>query len=892
MKKIRLITLIMICSAFYALSFSQTVLDPNDQGVKLAERLKKFLGETDVRPEFGWYNLEDLLYHDQRFAPELENHPDIWIFGRKRVWVFNRAMEWRRDEQQGTILCYCPTNGLSLTGEKQVSSWHSAPPNIISQAGDYTLFKMNSGRACDAAVLPAFQFHLGQNPVIEMDVTETDAEWQLCVSIKGRGGAPMLASPWKKGNGKVTFDLEKELRKRGYEFQYPELHFAIALWTPTPAGKSQIKFRLSMPGHGAVVASLPVVRTIQRAEKDGVPVAATALSATGQLLGAGKVHLFATIAGRKVALTEEAGVWKTVLHNLPVGDHEVTITSEGDLISSARSVVRITDGMFYKYDKVTRWVSKEEKPLGPLSGSYQGTFYFKDAGLPSEHMIQGQKEWDKWDRKKSPGVHMNYWEAMKPRELDERFNFIAKNGFDLTTLHSHWGLWERLDAGGRIAPHAAEQLALYMRAESRYGLAHLQALASGPYGVPDAEKGYGDTVPYSIYLEEGFKIEDWFKPGGRFSEMFHQYIKDFTTLFRDETALFGITASGEGDFTAPGRAEDVFKIFREQDPNHIVLAEAIISLNKLPEKICAPYPQDMLGGRTYSIATNKIAPEFDLGVEFKFYKTVNNAYLAEGSWPPMPDYTRFHYEVRKDDWGSRISWTGTSMYRVRLRETLYLGLVHRLPIMNTWDEEMAEDEHLILKEIRGLVNWDQKFIEPEVAVFVNDSCATTNNPARQKIARYEESFARMPLAYRLYTTPEPPSGTLVTFDGRQPFSVPEFKSKGGSLPDELKSRMPLEISESYCAGYTWSEDRRTLLAFCYNTADHLKEYQWLGGNFQRNPQPKDFRVAVKNVPAGSLHYRLYDLNEKKVCREVVAQQPPEWSLGVTDHDFFLLVTPK
>ncbi len=424
-----------------------------------AARLRKFFEETDARPEYGWFNREDVLYHDQKFPREVEAHPDIWVFGRQRIWVFNRAMEWRRDEQDGTILCYNPVGELMLTGEKQVSSWHTAPPNTLEQAGDLTRFAKRSGRQRDSAVLPAFQFHLGQNPAVELEVTETDADWQFCVSIKGRGGAPMLASPWRQGPGTLTFDLEKELRKRGYDLQFPELHFAMGLWTPKPADNAQIKFRLRMPGRAAVVAGLPVIRTVERAGKEGVPLAAAALSARGELLGTGRVRIFATVGKQRIALTEKGGVWKAVLHNLPAGNHEVTIASEGELKVSAKSVVRLTDGRFFKYDKASRWVIKDGKPMGPLSGSFQGTFFFHDAGLPTERMVEGQKEWDAWDRTKAPGEHMHYWEALTPRELDDRMAYLGLHGYDLVHLHSHWGLWERLDAGGRISPHAAEQLA-------------------------------------------------------------------------------------------------------------------------------------------------------------------------------------------------------------------------------------------------------------------------------------------------------------------------------------------------------------------------------------------------------------------------------------------------
>jgi hypothetical protein len=215
-----------------------------------------------------------------------------------------------------------------------------------------------------------------------------------------------------------------------------------------------------------------------------------------------------------------------------------------------------------------------------------------------------------------------------------------------------------------------------------------------------------------------------------------------------------------------------------------------------------------------------------------------------------------------------------------------------MPVMNSWDEEMAEDEHIHIKKIREQVNWSQPFLRPEIGIMADDACASIKNPARLNLAKYEEAFSKMPLSYFLYTTQQPPSGTVVSIDGRKPFSEPGFRSAGGIIPDEIKQKMPLAIAQNYCASYVISEDRSTLLAYLYNTAGHTQEYQWLGGKNQRNPKPVDFHLLVQNLQAVNLNYQLFDLNEKRICCEVVSKKGLEWSLKQTDHDFFLLVTKK
>ena len=124
--------------------------------------VQQFFSETGTRPDVVWINREDVIYHDLQWPAAVEVTPEFWAFGR-RAWVFNRAMQWQRDEPSGTILCCCPVGELALTGEKQVSAWHTGPANALEHQADYTVFRKRSPLHRDCAVLPALQFHLGQH---------------------------------------------------------------------------------------------------------------------------------------------------------------------------------------------------------------------------------------------------------------------------------------------------------------------------------------------------------------------------------------------------------------------------------------------------------------------------------------------------------------------------------------------------------------------------------------------------------------------------------------------------------------------------------------------------------------------------------------------------------
>ena len=854
-------------------------------GTGLGERLDEFFGESDQRPEFAWTNCEDVLYHDISLPPEVAAAPEFSAFANSPTWVFNRATQWLRDA--GTIVCYETGGNLLLTGVTQVSRWHSGPDNVLANEGDHTVFAKKSRRRRDAAILPAFKFRQDQHPVLEVAVTEANTAWQLCVTPKGRGGRPIIVTDWQAGPAKLSIDLAGELAARGFNWCYPELHLAIGTWNADPQHESRLRFRMLMPARAAIAACLPVIRTKTRAH-EGVPLTAVVLDERGARVSGDQVSVSAQVAGRRVDLEEKEGVWRAVLANLTVGDHQILLRSEGHVQAETRCDVRITDGEFLTWAPKDRWASKGGKPIGPLSGSYQGTLYFRQAGRPGESMVQGQQAWDAWDRSADDSEHMHFWESLTEVELDERFRFLQQAGFDLTSLHSHWGAWERLDAGGRISPHAAEQLARYLRSAARYGLAHLQALASGPYATKEIE--YGGTVPYSRYLEGGFKTEQFMAPGSPFDELYHQYLRDFATLFSDETALFGYTAHGEGDFfVGPPRSNDTMRTIREIDKNHAFLAEAVWKMAKLPEEHARGFEQDHFGGRTYWIGIHH-APAADLGVYFKFL-SMAGLFLSEGSWPPMPSYIRFHYDVLQDGNGSPKCWTGTEHYRRRLRDTLYLGLVNLMPIVNTWDEMFTEDEHRLFREIRKLIDWRQDFAAPKLAIAVDSVSADLDSPAYGLLIKYEQALSKLGLSYRLVTAADRGNAAGLVLDGKVDPGELRFKKDGGTLPDSIRSDIPLDVSAGYSTNHVVSADGATLMAYVYNTTRIDHRYYWLGGSFHRAPVSAPLEMSLRRPSDRPLRARLYDLGSRRLLSDGVFRGSQKFNLGATASDYFVVVTP-
>jgi len=715
-------------------------------------------------------------------------------------------------------------------------------------------------------------------------VKEASDDWQFVASIKGRSGAPCLSSGWQAGAQTIEFDVAQKLRELGYDLNYAELHFAIGLWPKAVESPAQIEFSATLLAQPAVVGCLPVIRTAEHA-KEGLPVSAVVTDGGGKRLGAGEVSLFATAEGQRVSLRETDGVWTGTIKDLPIGDHLVDLAAEPNsgtttsAMEKTKVFTRITDGAFCKYDREKNAIHLNGKPVKPLTGSFQGPFFYRDVGLSSERLVKTQADWDNWDRSEPPGEHMHYWESLKPAELADRFDYLAENKWDLVHLHSHYGIWERFDAFGHPAPHGVEQFAAYVRAASQAGIRVMVTLSSYPYSV-DTHNWDEGTTPYAQTLENGFKNEDWYKPAHEpFNSQYRRYVKSFVSLFRDETGIFSFSSSGEGDWkNGPERFLDTQEAIRSVDREHLIVSEPVLSLNMLPAKQVAPYPSDLVGDRNYGLG-GAIPFEQDLGILFRLNRMVPNMYLAEGSFPSSHLYTRIT--------GNGNPYVGTPEYRLHVRDTFYLGLVHRMPVMMTWDEVFTEDEHRILAEVREHFDWTQPPEEPAVAVIVGDDEAKGDGHA--KLGELEAGFTRLPLDYRFIADPKEARSGETVIDARKPYEMKAFSSVS-NLPEALRERVPFSLSPGWSASYCRTRDRKGMLAYIYNTMDQTNTSFYLGAAKQRAPKPADLRIGFLNAPTAA--FTLYDLETKKAERKGTAAPDQSLTLPSTSHDFLLLLEPK
>jgi len=731
------------------------------------------------------------------------------MHGMREAWVFNRAMTWleERDGVEGAVICYSTQSPLPLTGKRQVSRWFTGKANELSDLDDETtrFVKKDAKAEFDHALLPALQFHIEQHPTAEFEVTEATHPWRFVVAVKGRSGPPLYASPWQEKPGKLTVELLKLFRAKGYQRHFAQLTFAVFVHAKEQAN---VAFRLRLNGQAMVIPCLPIVRRAERAKKDGVAIYAVFVDAQGRRPPKGEVEVSGAVAGQRFELVGDGkGIWKGIATGLGVGEHKVQLSGvwQGKGMKPLTSTldIHITDGRFIGYDEKLKLLTEGGKPIGPFAGSYRGAPMFKGIGTPAESLVQGQEQWAAVQGTVHEGQHFNHggplygfnwWESLTEKELDSDYAYLARCGWSVVHLCQGWWLWERLDAGGRIAPHGAEQLAAVTAAARRHGLHLHLALSHYPLGKQSA--------PYAQYLEAGYERGDYGKPDSKFYAMFKDYLSHFTTLFRDDTGISGFTAAGEGDpDCGPAFVNAVHDFVASRDPNHLFLCEPHHGMRQDPNYYRKTWKPLLGGMRTYFVDRQPIEA---VAAQFRL-AALGHVFMAEGIF-----------------WGYSGGPTQTDRYRERVRETFYTGLALRNPIMMTWEERVVENERQVLGEVRRLVDWSRPFQRPRLAIRVG--AESLPDAGGKALLRYETALSRLPLDYAcIWGDESAPPDTLHTIDARQPFEEPAFASDGGKLPDALKGDIPLRLPAAFAATYCWSQDRTQLLAFIRSTTPATRQ---------------------------------------------------------------------
>lgn len=728
--------------------------------------------------------------------------------GMLQPWVYNRAMVWLdgADGLDGAILCYSRQSPLPLTGTKQVSKWFTQEANLLEDVDEnFTRFvKRSTEFSWDHACLPPLQFSIEQHPVAELVVRRSTAPWQFFVVVKGRSGPPLFVTPWQEGPAQLRVDLRELYRQKGYRHQFAEFVFFMALMTKSGEWQGVVEFSLQLVGGPTVAASLPVIRTADRAAREGIPVYAVVLDEKANRLGPEAVRVVATLGSDSMPLSASGDkIWHARFAGLPAGDYWSTIEATWHDGSGRKATgklrICITDGQYVDYDPELRLLCRGGKPLGPVTGSYRGQILFRQLGRPEERPLRGEADW--WEAiadRDNPDYGFHFWEALTPAELDADYAYLARCGWQMIHLCSGWLWWPRWDAAGYLSPFYAEQLCEVSTAARRHGLMLLLALSHYPLGQA--------SPPYAQYLEAGYDRGDYTNLQSTFYRMFGDYLRQFAEIFRDDTTIALFTASGEGDHACgPTFINFVHDVMARHSPRHLFACEPHWKIVRYPNFYRQEGWKPLLGGmRTYFIDGK---PPEAIGVQFKL-AGMGHLFMAEGCFYGFLGGNHQYMDVNMP----------VDSYRQRIRETIYTGLAHRNPILLTWEERIVEDERIVFDQIRRQVNWSTNWLKPPVAIRVG---ARQMPPeARAALFRYEAELSEIPVeAFYLWEDEPAPPGTAVVIDARKGYQPLGWLGPEGRLPETIARHLPLRLPAGWAANYSWSEDRRTLLAFLRKLTD-------------------------------------------------------------------------
>jgi hypothetical protein len=596
----------------------------------------------------------------------------------------------------------------------------------------------------------------------------------------------------------------------------------------------------------------------------------------------------ARVNGKAYAMKETGGIWRTSVHDLPLGDHRVALEAEW-LGSEKKRVamldVSVTDGKFIGFDSARSLLTYDGKPMPPMAGSETGKLIYQKPDTPNESLVCDEKEWSEVVAAAKGGkldIADRWWEGLTEKDQEKQAKYLASCGFDLMHLSSWWHHWERTEYLDHVAPYGAERLAGTLRANRKHGVFLYFNLANHH----PSEEG---CVPYQQQVDAG--IQKWsYALDSGWVKTYLGYAAAFARLFSDETSLLAVSANGERDRNSWEGSRDfvnhTYDIYRAADPNHLVITEFDTFDDPMAVTAFKPKPA---GFRTYT-CHDRDKPYGAVNIrllagKYKVELMRPHPYQAEGAfWGQMPvelhGYEGDSPTPNRDQGKILQSPKAMSYYRRMTREETYLALVYRMPMCMTWGECIIADERKVHQDVRQRVNWTQEWKPAPLAIRVKADRDKSLEPDLYGCARlidepykYEERMNALSLetSYLWKNAPVPDGVAHVIDLNKQSGLNPAFASDGGDLPDSLKDLRPIVVPGGQ-THYAWSRDGRTLLAYLPN-------------------QIPGSTLKLQGFPDESLQYRLYDLDKKETVATGGFQKRSALKLPENGDSFFLLVTP-
>jgi hypothetical protein len=204
----------------------------------------------------------------------------------------------------------------------------------------------------------------------------------------------------------------------------------------------------------------------------------------------------------------------------------------------------------------------------------------------------------------------------------------------------------------------------------------------------------------------------------------------------------------------------------------------------------------------------------------------------------------------------------------------------------TWDETFTEDERIVLKEVKSLLNMNQKPETASVSIVVNDS---NYNSVISDLGKFERLFSGLAINYRFIEKSSEANPGDWIIDPARPFDYAKY-SNVQNLPSNVRKSRPFNLSENFAACFNFSDDGKSMLAYIINKSNYIEKQYNLSGRIQRLPVSSKFELSMLNIPE-NLNYRLYDLDSKKIILAGKTGKNSKLKVENTKADFLLVVYP-
>ena len=512
--------------------------------------------------------------------------------------------------------------------------------------------------------------------------------------------------------------------------------------------------------------------------------------------------------------------------------------------------------------------------LPTLLGDLYAWVPMLDAQSVKRRVIPSHADWLKLTPEQRARVGLVKLRTLNRAEIRTQLQSYYSRGVRVIRLAPNVSPHEAyLDAGGHVSMHGLESLLAVLDECRRLGLKAVINVFHYPYWSP----GTGKYPPWQQYLDAGYRGPGDFT-GAKMAPMLKRYLAELLACLRDDPAVLAYSLTGENDQShgAPW-INAMFDHVRACDPDHMVTQEQ------------GGGPQSCAGGVPWGY--DAFEPTKSAGLGYRTYYTdgsPSDAYMMACARFYRANPPAFTAEVCSGPgWhgGFAANWTHPD-FITKWRDTCWAALLGQQTMAVAWAAPWVMDECRIPQACAERIDWTAfRRIVPAVALLA----PKVDRPAMRRLCQYEAALARLGVdCDTLWPDRQPDAARLypVVLDAREAFVDPV-------IPAKVLDTLPVAVGDGYSVSFVLSDDRRQMLAYVRNTAEHR-----LGPGYGRGTQElhrqrtkrNRLTIELRYFPAGC-RYRLYDLDEQQQVGEGACEGRARIDLGETSHDFAIVVVP-